>query len=610
VRERGRHGYPRPQLVRHGWASLDGRWDFALDPDARLRDPREVTFDRSIEVPFAPETEASGVGERGFFSACWYRRTFEPPALGPGERLLLHFGAVDYAATVWVDGVAWGHHEGGYTPFTVDVTDRVKRPESVLVVRAHDDPVDLAKPRGKQDWHLEPHSIWYPRTTGIWQPVWIEKVPATRITWLRWTTNFERWEIGLEALVAGEPVADLRLRVRLRARGSVLAEDSYGVINGEVRRRIAFSDPGIDDYRNELLWSPTNPTLLDAELDLLKPGGEVVDSVRSYTALRSVTVQGERVLLNGRVQPLRMVLDQGYWPGTGLTAPDDRAYRRDILLAKAMGFNGARKHQKIESPRYLHWADRLGFLVWEEMPSAYRFTQDSIRRLTREWTAVLDRDASHPCIAAWVPFNESWGVPDLPVIAEQRHYVQALYHLTKTLDPTRPVVGNDGWESTATDIIGIHDYDGDPERLARRYEHLESLPQLFRHGRPGGRLLTVEGHPFAGQPVMLSEFGGTTFSEREGDWGYSQAASAEDFAEHYRALIEAVRTSELLAGFCYTQFTDTFQEANGLLYMDRTPKFPLEDIAAATRGPGHAFSPVLDVPEDEDVGEGWEPTTV
>src|SRR4029450_3173981 len=170
----------------------------------------------------------------------------------------------------------------------------------------------------------------------------------------------------------------------------------------------------------------------------------------------------------------------------------------DILLAKAMGFNGARKHQKIESPRYLYWADRLGFLVWEEMPSAYRFTRGALVRLSREWIAVLVRDSSHPSIVAWVPFNESWGVPDLPGIAEQRHYVQALYHLTPTPDPSRPVVGNDGWESVATDIIGIHDYDTDPERLARRYEHLETVPQLFKHGRPGGRLLTGEGPPWMG----------------------------------------------------------------------------------------------------------------
>ncbi len=594
--------YPRPQLVRSAWAPLNGAWRFALDPQARWRHPREVAFDRTIEVPFAPETELSGVFERGFFSACWYQRSFEPPPLAPGERLLLHFEAVDHSATVWANGVVCVRHEGGYTPFTADVTDLVCRPECVVTVRAFDDPTDLAKPRGKQDWQLEPHAIWYPRTTGIWQTVWLEKVPAAHITSLRWTTDLEHWEIGLAAMVEGEVPEGTMLSVRLHAHGATLAEDSYRVVGGEVRRKIAFSDPGIDDYRNALLWSPTNPTLIGAELELRRPGGERIDVVRSYTALRSVAVQGERVCLNGRVQPLRLVLDQGYWPGGGLTAPDDEALRRDILLAKAMGFNGARKHQKIESARYLYWADRLGFLVWEEMPSAYRFTQESIMRLTAEWKAVVARDVSHPSIVAWVPFNESWGVPDLPAIAAQRHYVQALYHLTRTLDPTRPVIGNDGWESVATDVIGIHDYDTDPDRLARRYGHLETVPQLFKHGRPGGRLLTVEGHPFAGQPVMLTEFGGIALADEPESWGYGRAESPEELAERYAALLEAVRSSELLAGFCYTQFADTYQEANGLLRADRTPKIPIEEIAAATRGAQAALapSPAAETPEEED----------
>ncbi len=578
-------GYPRPQLVRSHWASLNGRWEFAIEPDARWAVPQEVVWDRTILVPFSPETSMSGVGDEGFYQACWYRRRFERPNLAPGERLLLHFGAVDHIATVWVNGVIAARHEGGYTPFSADVTRLLAgAPEQTLVVRAHDDPSDLAKPRGKQDWQRNPHSIWYPRTTGVWQTVWVEKVPAASIGSLRWSANLEQWDIGLEAVVHGEPVPDLQLRVRLHVRGQTLSDDTYAAIGGEVRRRISFSDPGIDDYRNELLWSPSNPTLLRAQLQLKAADGRLLDEVESYTALRSVAIQGERFLLNGRVHELRMVLDQGYWPESGLTPPDDAALRRDVQLTKAMGFNGARKHQKIESQRYLYWADVLGLMVWEEMPSAYRFTRASIARLTREWVDVVARDSSHPCIVAWVPFNESWGVPDLPAIAAQRHYVQALYHLTKTLDPSRPVVGNDGWESVATDIIGIHDYDSDPERLARRYGHVETVPQLFKHGRPGGRLLTLEGHPFAGQPVMLTEFGGIKLASQDSAWGYSQAADAEDLGERFRSLIEVVRDSELLAGFCYTQFADTYQESNGLLWPDRRPKIPIEEIARAVRG--------------------------
>src|SRR5581483_944591 len=258
----------------------------------------------------------------------------------------------------------------------------------------------------------------------------------------------------------------------------------------------------IDDYRNELLWSPATPTLIYAELKLSDSQGNVIDEARSYTALRSIGPQGDKFVLNGRPYQLRMVLDQGYWPETGITAPDDEAYRRDVELAQALGFNGVRKHQKIESPRFLYWADVLGLLVWEEMPSAYRFNRMSVDRLTREWTEVLERDISHPCIIAWVPFNESWGVPDLPDSPAQRHYVQALYHLTKTLDPSRPVIGNDGWESVATDIVGIHDYDDQPERIAKRYL-LDEIPRLFKRERPGGRLLLLQGE-VQEQPIMLT----------------------------------------------------------------------------------------------------------
>jgi hypothetical protein len=454
-----------------------------------------------------------------------------------------------------------------------------------LVVRAEDDPLDLTKPRGKQDWQLEPHSIWYPRTTGIWQTVWMERVSATHLRYVRWTPVVERWEIGFETRLEGKQRKDLRLHVRLEANDKLLADDTYSVQAEEVHRRIALSDPGIDDSRNELLWSPGSPVLIRAHIKLLDPENNVVDEVRSYTALRSITIQGDRFVLNGRPYPLQMVLDQGYFPESGITAPDDNALRHDVELAKAMGFNGVRKHQKIEDPRYLYWADTLGLLVWEEMPSAYRFTRTSIERLTREWTDVIRRDISHPCIVAWVPFNESWGVPDLPESPAQRHYVQALYHLTKTLDPSRPVIGNDGWESVATDVIGIHDYDDNAERIARRYGKEDIVTTLLKRERPGGRLLSLSENVHAGLPMMLTEFGGIAFSEnKDTTWGYTRSDTAEEFANQYCELLRAVRAAPVLAGFCYTQFTDTYQEANGLLYVDRTPKFPIKQMALATRG--------------------------
>ncbi|MEW6250801.1 MAG: glycoside hydrolase family 2 TIM barrel-domain containing protein [Planctomycetota bacterium] len=581
-------GYPRPQLRRGNWTSLNGRWDFALDPDCVRSAPEAVEFDRNIIVPFAPETKASSVGDAGFFRACWYRRTFDPPPVAPGQRLLLHFGAVDDTARVWVNDRLVARHVGGYVPFRADITDAL-RPDGPqrIIVRAEDDPHDLTKPRGKQDWQLEPHSIWYPRTTGIWQTVWLEVVPATRIGFLRWTPSVERWEVGLEVRLAGPRRDDLRLDVLLEAEGVLLARDVYAIVSGEVHRRIQLSDPGVDDYRNELLWSPKQPTLIEARLQLVGPDDEIIETVESYTALRSIGVQGDRFVLNGRPYPLRMVLDQGYWPETGLTPPDDAAVRRDVELARQMGFNGVRLHQRIPDPRYLYWADRLGLMVWEEMPSAYRYNKRAIMRTTREWMEALERDLSHPCIVAWVPLNESWGVPDLPDSPAQRHYVRALYHLTKTIDPSRPVVGNDGWESVATDIIGIHDYDTQPRRLKERYTAADySIARLHERERPAGRLLLVEPDG-ENKPVMLTEFGGiacTSAAEVDRTWGYARARDPDDLADKYAALLVAVRSVPWLAGFCYTQFADTYQEANGLLYADRTPKFPLEEIALFTAG--------------------------
>jgi hypothetical protein len=575
--------YPRPMLRRAEWISLNGIWDFALDPTSAWRDPEEVVWDRSIVVPFAPETPASGINATGFCQTFWYRRSITPPPLEPGEHLVLHFGAVDYLTSVFVDGALVRIHEGGYTPFEADLTPFAGREQIELVVQACDHPQDLEQPRGKQDWELEPHLIWYPRTSGIWQTVWLERVPPAWIDRVRFTPSLARWEIGLVVAVDGRMSEPLWVRARFESGSAVLAEDSYLLVGKEIHRRIALSDPGIDDSRNDLLWSPESPNLIGVSLALVTADGTVVDRVESYTALREVGVQGDRVILNNRAVVLRMVLDQGYWPESGLTAPNDAALEQDVRLVKAMGFNGVRKHQKIEDPRYLYWADHLGLLVWEEMPSAYRFTGRSVERVKAQWQEVLRRDYSHPSIAAWVPFNESWGVPNLINNEAERHYVQALYHLTKTLDPTRPVIGNDGWESVATDIIGIHDYDPEAQRLARRYYTREVRVRLFRHERPGGRLLSLEESPRVRHPIVLSEFGGIALGGA-GTWGYSESSRPEDLRARYAELLAVVHALELLAGFCYTQFTDTYQEANGLLYADRRPKFPLEDIARATLG--------------------------
>ncbi|CAM3631705.1 Putative Glycoside hydrolase family 2 [Deinococcus saxicola] len=579
--------HPRPLLERAHWQSLNGTWQFAFDDAQRWVRPADVVFDQQITVPYPPESEASGIHDPSFHHTLWYRRKVLPETLRDddlAQPLYLHFGAVDYQATVWVNNQMVAQHEGGYTPFSADISGVCTPGEAIeIVVRAVDDPHDLAKPRGKQDWEAQPHEIWYPRTSGIWQGVWLEPRPSTFVSALVWTPNVERWELALQAQIQGALPGGLRLRVRLSVDETVLADDNYAVLHGDVVRTISLKDAGIDAARADLLWSPEHPQLIQASVELSQDG-RVIDQVSSYTAMRSVAVDQQHFLLNGRPYPLKMVLDQGYWPDTLMSGTDEQL-RRDVELTRLLGFNGARKHQKIEDPRYLYWCDVLGLLVWGELPSAYTFSTQAAQRLTREWIEAVERDRSHPCIVAWVPINESWGVPDLPLVSAQRELVQALYHLTKTLDPARPVIGNDGWEYVVTDIIAIHDYTHKPAKLLDRYGTREAVEASLEHARPHKRRLYLGEQPDASRPAMLTEFGGIAYAvDDDFGWGYHRTTDAQALQDDYAALLGAVHGCEGLAGFCYTQLTDTFQEKNGLLFADRTPKTDLAALARANRG--------------------------
>jgi beta-galactosidase/beta-glucuronidase len=435
-------GHPRPQLTRSSWQDLGGPWRFAFDDaDAGVDAQwplREDVFDRVIEVPFPFESRASGIGDTGFHPVVWYRRTVPVP-VRPGRRVLLHFGAVDHRAQVWVNGRVVAVHEGGHTPFSADITPALDASgQQVVVVRAEDSPVDLRQPRGKQDWQREPHAIWYDRTSGIWQPVWLEEVPATHVRSLTWLPDVGTHSLDLTVELSTGAAVDHRVRVVLSAHGRVLADDSYAVDGAEVHRRITLRASDLRMIDGDLLWSPEHPNLIEATITVLDGAGRTIDEVGSYTALRSVSAVPAGILLNGRPCFLRLALAQNFWPESHLAAPDDDALRREVQWAKDLGFNGVRVHQKIEDPRFLAWCDRLGLLVWGEMPSAYEFSHRTIDRLTREWLAVLERDRNHPCVIAWVPFNESWGVPEVARSAQQEALVQALYHLTRPA--TRP-----GW---------------------------------------------------------------------------------------------------------------------------------------------------------------------
>ena len=581
--------HPRPQLTRCQWTDLCGVWKFAYDDDDIGLDEhwneRADVFDRDIGTPFPPESQASGIGDPGFHPIVWYRRSFTLSPDARHGRTLLHFGAVDYRAAVWVNGRLVASHEGGHTPFSADITTALDGHEQVVIVRVEDHSQDLSQPRGKQDWQPTPHKIWYHRTTGIWQPVWLESVPDLYIAEVRWTPDVNRGTLGLQLRLNAAPDRPTRLRVRIALHGEIVADDTAVVGRTEVQREFSLDPGSIAMERDQVLWSPLFPNLLDVEMDLLDED-QVVDTVGSYAGIRSCGVSGGQFILNGRPLFLRMVLGQNYWPESHLAAPSGEALKREVELIKELGFNGVRIHQKVEDPRFLYWCDRLGLLVWGEMANAYTFSPLAVERLTREWLDVLRRDYSHPCIIAWVPFNESWGVPNLEWEPAQRDCVRALYHLTRALDPSRPAIGNDGWEHLVGDVWGIHDYALNGGTLTERYGTVDAFTRTVSEVRPHYRLVAFPDTIHAGEPVMLTEFGGISYRPKEGEqwFGYGTVTTEDEFLAKYRELVEAVLNSDILVGFCYTQLTDTEQETNGLMTENRVFKLDPASIRAINQG--------------------------
>jgi beta-galactosidase/beta-glucuronidase len=549
--------------------SLNGPWEFEFD-DANVGLEENWAaggrkFSRTIVVPFCFESKLSGIGDTSFHPWVWYRRSFTVPEAWKGKRVLLHFGAVDYRAMVWVNGRYVGGHTGGHVPFSFDITPHLQRGANTVTVRAEDPPTDRYVPRGKQYWEPKSRGIFYTRTTGIWQPVWIEAAGDSYLTKVRITPSNDG-TVRLEARIA-RPQADLEFRAAIRFQDREVA--SGGARNDGPRALLALA------VQEPRLWSAGSPNLYDVTFELRR-GGAVLDRVQSYFGFRSVSTANGRVLINGRPVFLKMVLDQGYWPESTITPPSEEAIQYDIRMTKEMGFNGARKHQKLEDPRYLYWADKMGLYVSSEMANAYLFDEDYVQRFTAEWIEAVERDYNHPSIIMWVPINESWGVPDLGDPRQQNH-LKALYALTKSLDATRPVIDNDGWEHVdTTDLFAIHDYARTGDLL---YEIYKDLGKTGIPARRTGRSLLAPGYRYNGTPILLSEFGGIAYippghQVPPDAWGYAGVEkTAEAALARLRGLYEAIAKIPEFAGLCYTQLTDVEQEINGLLTYDRKPKF-------------------------------------
>lgn len=573
--------YPRPQFVRDRWLNLNGNWDFRFDDnDQGVAQQwfKGSTLDQTILVPFPYQSPLSGVNDQTVHEIVWYARNFQIPTAWTNDDLLLHFGAVDYAATVWVNGEEVGHNRGGHVPFQFDIAPYVTSGTNRLTVRV-EDRQDPRQPRGKQSSTGQPHNIDYFCTTGIWQTVWIEPVPSIRIDELRITPNAERNFVEVIAYLHA-PAAPWRIEAELTYHGAMIArtEDRLAIATAHLTFTVPYAK----------LWSPETPHLYDLRIRLYRDD-DMLDEVLSYVGIRSLRIERGRFVLNGQTTYLKLALDQGYWPEGLLAAPSDEALQTDIGWAKRFGFNGVRKHQKIEDPRWLYWCDRLGLLVWEEMPNAREWSPIGEENLAAEWKRAVQRDFNHPCIIAWVPVNESMGFPKLgEQHPGQYAFIERMVADTRRLDSTRPIIDNDGWEHTdITDICAIHDYTPTGEGIRERYQAFESRRELPPRVWIGDKPLFTRGSLFRGQPVVLSEVGGFLMipldipaQQRDILYQfYGSATTTDELWKKYQGLMEGIASLSSVAGFCYTQLTDIEQEINGLLTYDRKPKIDPESLA-------------------------------
>jgi len=566
--------------VRNGqsWENLNGSWDFLFDDENEGTSRRWfASFPRGkkINVPFAYESPSSGIGDPSRHDVVWYRRDLPIEAKKKqGKRIFIHFEGSDYLTRVWVNGAYAGEHTGAYARFSFDITHLVRTGNNTITVRAEDS-FDTTQPRGKQRWKEENFGCWYVQTTGIWKTVWLEYVNPSHIKSVKMTPVLSRGILEIEAEVDARTADGLELEAEVSFEDKFVTKVTVPV-NGKLAAASAVITSASVTEWGIHTWSPEHPDLYDISFTL-KRNGKVFDEVLSYFGMREIRIDGSNILLNGRPLYQRLILDQGYWKDSHLTPPDEQALITDIEKVMAAGYNGVRKHQKIEDEKFLYWADVKGLLVWSEMAAAYEFNDRAVTNFTRQWMEIVQQNYNHPAIITWTPFNESWGAPQIKTDATQQHFTEAVYYLTKSYDKYRPVICNDGWEHTISDIITLHDYVEEGEEFTERYEnHLEEiLDNRLYHSLY--KSVFADGYSYRGQPLVLSEFGGIAFSNRGEGWGYgNKVASKEDYIKRFDAITTAIKKHGAFCGFCYTQVTDVQQEINGIMDTDRNFKVESE----------------------------------
>lgn len=567
--------HPRPDFARPKWSSLDGAWELTYDHQnagGREEWHKRAGFPYRIEAPFPIESELSGIGLEKPPPVVWYLRNFDIPPDFKGKRVRLCFGAVDYHATVWVNNRMLGTHEGGYTPFSFDITEAVTERGNRLVVRVRDNRT-IYQVRGKQTTRRKSWGIFYTSVTGIWQSVWLEAHGAPRLVSAHIETDLDG-AFSLRYKSEG-PVTGAKLRVEIRdPDGNEVLLPGGGVVSLAEEGAVEWSIP---DPR---LWSPAKPELYTTRFTITNVRGGISDELVGYFGVRTIKARDGQVFLNGEPLYHRFLLNQGYFPDGVYRPGDPDRYRQDVQDALDMGYNGVRIHQKVEDPKFLYWCDRLGLLVWEEMPSFILPREKGRKPFLKQWLDVIERDFNHPCIIAWAPFNESWGIQNVWFGRRSREFFEAVVRHTRAKDSTRLVVDNSGWEHLDSDILDIHNYAMN-EKVLKRLLKLLAEPDemrfslrkaLFLGGRNGWPILTkpllAPGRSYRGEPIIISEYGGFGFYP-------TQKGSLLD---NLRAYTLAIARAPHIAGFAYTQQYDTEQEKNGLLTYDRKPKINFSDL--------------------------------
>lgn len=550
--------HPRPDFLRDNWLNLNGVWQFEIDARAD-GEARGLTsghdLAQTIRVPFCPESKLSGIGNRDFMTHVWYRRTFDLPAAMLGKRILLHFGAVDWYARVWVNGRNVGEHRGGYAPFTFDISDAVKPAGNELVVAVVDETRSGKQATGKQAQSQESEGCVYTRTTGIWQTVYLEAAGPSYVREFALTPDAAGGRLLARVWIDG-PQQDVSVRLRAYWGGRLVGEET-----APANWR---GSEAVLKLSKVVLWQPGKGNLYDLTIDVQR-GKETLDTVKSYFGLRKLSIVGNRFLINDKPVFQRLVLDQGFYPDGIYTAPTEEALKHDIELSLAAGFNGARLHQKVFEPRLLYWADKLGYIVWGEYPSWGLNLGDAqaVAHAIEEWREVVVRDRNHPSIVGWCPLNETGG--DVNVAN-----AEILFATTRTMDPTRPYLDTSGYTHLLpeTDVYDCHDYDQNPVTFKMRYEPFSQTGADAWNNFPGDPRSA-----YRGQPYFVSEYGGIRLKtdRTKGGWGYGET-DLQGYLARYKGLTDALLDNPNMFGFCYTQLTDVEQEQNGIYFYDRTSK--------------------------------------